>query len=226
MYKYFYVSALIFAVLFVSCADEKQTEDTSAKKNEVVFKDKYATTKDGEIIIDGTDSEGITAPIITSQKSLKELPKTALDGSQISTMYDAFGNKTEIRTFTNNLLVQSVIVRTFSDGRCQIFVYGQNGEVRNLPENLYNRVSTASGNFLANAAGIFTGRKNGVAPTPEESLPTLLTVPASPVDKPPQIADAPETIKEKQPIKKNLSADLQKLELKPFFFVKREINRK
>lgn len=191
MYKYYCISAIFFAALFASCAEEKQKEDTSAKKNEVVFKDKYTTTKDGEIIIDGTDSEGIIAPIITSQKSLKELPKTALDGSQISTMFDAFGNKTEIRTFTNNLLVQSVIARTFADGRRQIFVYGQNGEVRNLPEYLYNRVSTASGNFLANSAGIFTGRKISVLPTPEESSPTLLTVPASPAVKPPQIADTP-----------------------------------
>jgi len=215
MYRYFCVSAIFFVVFFASCAGEKHSEDNFSKKNEVVFRDKYTTTKDGEIIIDGTDSEGIIAPIITSQKSLKELPKTALDGSQINTMYDAFGNKTEIRTFTNNLLVQSVIARTSADGRRQIFVYGQNGEVRNLPENLYNRVSTASGNFLANSAGIFTGRKISVLPTPEESSPTLLTVPASPVVQPPQIADAPEISKEKQPIKKNFSAELQRLELKP-----------
>jgi len=215
MCKYFYF--LVFsAIFFTSCAGEGQTEKKFSAKNEVVIKDKYKTVNDGEIVIDGTDLEDKTAPIATSQKSLKELPRTAFDGSQISTMYDGFGNKTEIRTFSNNLLVQSVIAKSFADGQKRIFVYGQNGEVKNLTEDYYEKALTAPGDFLANSAGIFTGRINIVLQTSEEKSdsPTLLPVPAFPVNKP-QIADEPEIITEKQPKKNNILADLQKLELKP-----------
>lgn len=216
---------MVLVFLGVSCSVENRNDSTVA---EVKINDGVKTTKNGEIVIDGTDSEDLKPAAVTARPSVKEPLKTVFDGSQISTMFDAFGNKTEIRTFPGNTLVQSVIARTFADGRREIFVYGQNGDARSLPEHLHDKVLTASGNLLANSAGIFTGRQPRLVPTPQEinNSQTIPPAPVLPVIEQPTEAEKPSASKPAEIIeeseypkplisnRENFSADLQRLELK------------
>ena len=91
-------------------------------------------------------------------------------------MYDGFGNKTETRFFDNNLLLQNIIVRTSVKGEKQIFVFGQNGEVKQeLPAEMASKVLTAPANELATAAGIYEGRKQRKMPIENQQMNKPLT---------------------------------------------------
>jgi hypothetical protein len=220
VHKYFYGLLCGLVFLLASCSMGKQNEVNLAKIKEVTINDGYKTTKKGELIIDDTSLEGKQPPIVTSRKSSKEPPKTAADGSQISTMYDGFGNKTEIRTFAEHPLIQCIVSRTFADGRKNIFVYGQNGEVRNLPEYLYDKVLSSSGYELARSAGIFMGRKlrnieisaQNSESTTDLTIQTIKnTSPISEILEKTVEKNDPE--KEIKPDGKVIWSDLQKLEL-------------
>jgi hypothetical protein len=221
MKKGFYLLLLIPVFLWASCSLVSQEKEL-IRQREIKINDKNIKSKDGEVIIDGTTFEANELPTITSRKSSKEESKTAADGSQINTMFDGFGNKTEIRAFPDNLLVQCIISRTFADGRKQIFVYGQNGEVKILPEDMSDRVLSSSGNDLARSAGIFTGRKPRTVPTPLQNTelpPTTVPTQQSEIEKS-LSPDAPLVSKEnkistekKKTTEKSISIDVQKLEL-------------
>lgn len=232
MNKSLYFAAVFFAVLamaIIGFSALSSNLNGSDRQNEIIIRNTSKTSGDGTILIDGNDAAAVQPPTVTSRRSIIEAPRSVADGSQISTMYDGFGNKTEIRTFSNNLLVHSITVRTFTDGRRRIFVYGQNGDVRSLPEDSYEKVLTDSGNSLANSAGIFTGR---VVPTPPQRQELAESSPNPPVsDTPPQtnqtvetsepqITDAPQVQKEKDPsendkkARRRLLSELQNSQLK------------
>jgi hypothetical protein len=68
------------------------------------------------------------------------------------------------------------MLKTTSDGQRQVFVYGQNGDVKDLPENMLEKTTTASGDELADAAGLFEVRQNRTQPAitlgkPQSSQP-------------------------------------------------------
>jgi hypothetical protein len=64
------------------------------------------------------------------------------------------------------------LLKTAPNGEKQVFVYGQNGEVRDLPPNMISRALTSPADALAKAAGISERRNeqttaqsfNGVTP--------------------------------------------------------------
>jgi hypothetical protein len=131
--------------------DEASSE---ASNEEVVFDDGYKTSSDGEIIIDDQSFAAKETGLVITEKNLPNVTQIASDGSQIKIMYDGFGNKTETRTFENNWLLKTVLLRTDVDGKRQVFVYGQNGDVKSLPPDMLDRALTAAPTELANAAGI------------------------------------------------------------------------
>jgi hypothetical protein len=47
-----------------------------------------------------------------------------------------------------------VILKTTGEGYREVFVYGQNGTVKQLPENMLDKVTTASADEIADSAGI------------------------------------------------------------------------
>lgn len=148
---------IISAVITTSCLD---AERFNVKKKEIFLKDNYRTTENGEILVDDRDLEHTKEPIATSREGIQETTKSSNDNSQISSMTDGFGNKTDIRAFANHPLLQRVIIRTFVNGLKQVFVYGKNGDVKELPLNMLNKAHIASANELANSVGIFTGRNS------------------------------------------------------------------
>ncbi len=172
---------IIFVSLSIACSDSR-----SAESEEVFFDDGYKTGDREEIVIDDYSFEEKGAAAASQQRSgSQEITRIAPDGSRITTMYDGFGNKTETRFFDDNPLVQIISVRTSASGEKQVSVFAQNGEVKQLPANMLDKVLTAPANDLAAAAGIFQGRRE---PTiVQTSQPPLQPMPGYrfPVQTPP-----------------------------------------
>lgn len=145
-----YFLAIIIVFLSAACAGA----DDSARLEEVVIDDGYKTTSANEIIIDDEDLEGKGQTISASNGGSRDMTKIAADNSKISVMFDRFGNKTETRNFNYHPRLAFILMRTSADGKRKVFVYGQNGEVNGLPENMLDRVLTASAEEIANAANI------------------------------------------------------------------------
>ena len=77
--------------------------------------------------------------------------RTAADGSEIMTMINADGTKTETRTFRNNPRVSRVVVTTSRDGRRTTRVYSPQGEEKEV--NDIGDALEVTGDKLADAAG-------------------------------------------------------------------------
>ncbi len=153
MNRRFCLLAVILVSLLTSCMSSCSKDNGSENTEEVVFDDGIKAAAENEIIITDNDLKDDTA-VLTSGKSAGQITKIAADGSQINTMFDRYGNKTETRYFNYNLRLKFILLRTSGDGQKQVFIYGQNGEVKSLPENMLDKVLTAPANEIAAAAGI------------------------------------------------------------------------
>lgn len=147
---------------------------TDGKTQAELLAQMNAPTK-GEVFINDNSFSGDGKHSITVSGENNETTVTAEDGSQIRTTYDLFGNKTEIRTFFNNPRLTRVLLRTSVEDERQIYVYGQNGEVEPLPQNMLDRAMIASGDEIAAAAGITSVKQQRMTPAFQEikQLPTI-----------------------------------------------------
>lgn len=153
-YRKVYFLTILILSLLTACSSFRGDEASSGAQEEVVFDDGYKTSPDGEIIIDDQSFAGKETGLVVTEKNLPNITQIARDGSQIKIMYDGFGNKTETRTFENNPLLKTVLLRTDVDGKRRVFVYGQNGDVKSLPDDMLDKVLTAAPTDLASSAGI------------------------------------------------------------------------
>ena len=94
-----------------------------------------------------------------SGKESREETKVLDDNSKLDIMYDGFGNKTEARCFVNHPRLTCVVLSSAVSGQRKVLVYGQNGDIKELPEILLDKVTTASGDEIANSAGIYAARQ-------------------------------------------------------------------
>lgn len=111
-----------------------------------------------ELFIEDEDFDGFKVSTSNIKQSREEQVQNASDGSQISTMFDGYGNKSEIRSFEYHPLIKKIVVRTLPNNEKQIFVYGQNGEVKTLPANKSENILVASGNSIAGMVQITESR--------------------------------------------------------------------
>ncbi len=116
---------------------------------------------------------------LASGNSPQEPTKILDDNSKLNTMYDGSGNKTEARCFNNHPRLTCVVLTSAVNGQRQVLVYGQNGDIKELPEDMIDKVTTASGDEIANSAGVYAARQqttqSGYARTmPTPTLPTTL----------------------------------------------------
>jgi hypothetical protein len=75
------------------------------------------------------------------------------DAEVVTTETD--GMRTQTRTFSNNPRVQRVVVTTDTrTGKRTARVYTTGGQVRDLPENRVDQALTATGDAIADAAGV------------------------------------------------------------------------
>lgn len=203
-------SALIFVIVLaaggfalVSCAGGSASKNS---QNEVSISDNYRQTKDGAIIIDDRDLTAepqIVAATVEAPQN--EVQRLTGDNSQISAMYDGFGNKVETRIFIDNPLLQRVVVSTFASGERKGVVYAQNGAINDLPEDLLDKSMSGSADELARSVGVFRPRDESDQPfflrktLPETATDSLITAYQYPGMTPPVNSILPETATQTAP---------------------------
>jgi len=153
-----YILIIVLVALSVSCSSEKSVA-TNTEKPEVVIEDGYKTTGEGELVIEDKDLKHIQEAVVTSKENSQQNNIVAYDGSKISVMLDGFGNKSETRYFDNDPKLQMILLRTAANGERQAFVYGQNGEVKDVPPAMLDKVMSLPAAELAQAANIYESKK-------------------------------------------------------------------
>jgi hypothetical protein len=153
-----YILIIALVALSISCSSEKSVA-TNTEKPEVVIEDGYKTTGEGELVIEDKDLKHIQEAVVTSKENSQQNNIVAYDGSKISVMLDGFGNKSETRYFDNDPKLQMILLRTAANGDRQAFVYGQNGEVKDVPPAMLDKVMSLPASELAKAANIYDGKK-------------------------------------------------------------------
>ncbi len=147
-------TVLIFTFFCFSCSSASDNKVDSANAEEVIIDDRHRADSSNEIFIEDNDFEIGGGVAVATNAGGQNPAQIAPDGSRITTMYDGYGNKVETRYFDYHPRLKQILVRTFADGKKQAYVYGQNGEVKGLPDNLSNKFLTSSADEIANAVGI------------------------------------------------------------------------
>lgn len=116
---------LLFAICLISaCAKEEGSKRATAFDIfGITEKNPDKNTK--EIVF--TDDGGFERN--KQQISDAEVNTLSADGSQITTLKDAFGNTTHQRVFPNDLRIKKILMVSNSDGEKITYLYGQNGKV-------------------------------------------------------------------------------------------------
>lgn len=208
----FCLLATIIALLFLtSCSSGNG--DESKKMQEIVFDDGYKTNPNNEIVIE--DKIFLKEDVVSTVKeSSQGTTRTLDDNSNVTVEYDGYGNKTETRTFANDERLKFVMLRTSADGKKQVFVYGQNGKVNRLPEEIVDNAMISPAKEIANAAGILEGRRPKIKNIYIQNTKPLQPLPSSkfPIQAPQNIQ--PQTEEDEQNINESKadekSSDLAK----------------
>ena len=174
MYKIFpHILFLTFSTFFMACTTIKSSE-----LKEVMFEER---NEKGEIVV---SEEDLQPKQISTSKGTKTEPNFTLnDRSEIVTMYDGYGNKTETRYFKGHSRVQFVVVRSGTDKTKQVFVYGFSEETMQIDDKFSEIALSGSGDEIADAAGLKTNRPFklstlSIKPTPIPSNMETVTFPA------------------------------------------------
>lgn len=188
------LSLLTLAAFFSACGSLRSTQ-----MNEVSIQD---ANNSGDVVITNHD---IKPKQVLKPKESRTEPKQILaDESELVTMFDGYGNKTETRYFKGHPRLQLVQVRTATDETKQILVYGFGTEIVSMPAEFAAIALNASGDEIANIAGLKTTRpfKSSFASFTPTPTPMRSEIPAQviPVEVQPQI-EAEETAKPENPAK-------------------------
>jgi hypothetical protein len=163
--KYFFILIIVLCV-FVSFISLGKIRGNKAKTGSVSAVNGNSGKSDGNRF--GEDASSALGENETvSHDGGRETTATASDGSKITTVFDRYGNKSETRYFNSNPRLHFIILRTTGEGYREVFVYGQDGTVRQLPENMLDKVTTASADEIANSAGVPVTIEQRSAPPPD-----------------------------------------------------------
>ena len=195
---YFQIILLSLAVsasfCVVGCSNKsRQTAVENERKN--IIKAELTSNRQSNISLPNIQSVELFAfeaqPIYLSGKSFTESPKNNSDNSQINTMFDGFGNKTEMRCLNNDPILKCIRLKTSAAGYKQATVFGKHGEIKTLPDEMSDRAMTADASFVASAAGIYKLSAepsasletdgNKIAESFNNPVPTLLSTSETPV---------------------------------------------
>jgi serine/threonine protein kinase len=121
------------------------------------------------------DAGSTAAPTIP----ISEQARAAPDDSEIITMTDANGLKTETRTFKSHPRISKVVVTT-DNGKQTARIVLNNGGERELPQSTIPTALEASGDQLATAAGLIDDAGKSVQSTKVASRKAVPPVKASP----------------------------------------------
>lgn len=172
---------LILAVIFVTnlsgCSYYLNSKSATERRQDMIIAEMYNKYESKEIEFERLSiefTEWHEDPLVIEPENENEQGKVRMgnDNSEINTMYDSYGNKTETRIFSGHPLIRLIIIRTSPNGSKTAVVYSQSGEAKKLPEEILEKVLTVNPNEIARAAEIVE--------TPKESLIALQQNPQPP----------------------------------------------
>ncbi len=170
-YKILFLSALIFIPLLAGCSKTAVKKAVENERISIINAEMIDFRRGGNHILNVQSVELLSFkanPIYALNRIFSEPSKKGADNSSINTLYDRFGNKTEIRSLEDDLTLKCIILKTSVAGIKQVIVFGKNGEVKRLPDEFSERALTADGSYIAAASGIF-----GLPKTPSTTLEIL-----------------------------------------------------
>jgi hypothetical protein len=156
------ISIIILAATLSGCSSYFNGKSATEKRVDIIIADTYNKYQNKEIVFERMTMdfpEWQEETIVIAENAGKEISQLQADGSEINTLYDGYGNKTETRNFFNDKLIKFVVVKTTADGRQKAFVYAQNGEVKILPEEFLAKILLLSGDDIARSVEINDGRQ-------------------------------------------------------------------
>ncbi len=184
---------LLFAVVLSVISSACTTVESSPQK-EVMFEDS-GKTSGRDIFISDADLQEEPTQISTSKETTQEAKRMLADKSEVETLVDGFGNKTETRNFKDNPRLRFIILRTSVDGTKVVTVYGYGKDTQTFSD-MGDTALTASGDEIANAAKLTATRSYLITPNfmkkVKSDTPKLEPLPSStfPI-KPPQTIEQP-----------------------------------
>lgn len=143
---------LSVTALFSACSQSR-----AVNSGEVVLEEKTENLAGGVVLTDKTE-EIQSSQEADTRKPAVEPTLTFADKSELVTMFDGYGNKTETRYFKGHPRLQLVTIRTAAGGMKQVIVYGFGSDVKMMPEEFAEKALTASATEIANAAELKTTR--------------------------------------------------------------------
>ena len=177
------IPIFVLVIVFFSYIGFVKSQGLKQDAEEVIFDDGYRAKSEGEVIFDDSALQDFNQVNPVTIEGMEEQTKILGDSSKLTIMYDRYGNKIENRSFGYHPRLTFIVLQTSASGQKQVFVYGQNGEVKSLPETMLNKVFTASADEIANAAGIYQVKREATSFTPVNPQPveqtTLKPLPSS-----------------------------------------------
>ena len=166
------------SLLFIACLALFFSACTSAESKEqkevVIDKSSTGSTKTDEVYITNADVKKVSEEneqVSTTMSGGSVNKNTLSDSSQVDTLTDAFGNKTQTRYFTGNPRIRMLVMRTSVKGVQEVTVYGNGGDTK-LVNGLADRALSASGDEIADAAGLVAAPSSGAAKNYMKRQPT------------------------------------------------------
>lgn len=143
---------LIKILLFAVCAAAfSACSGVESKNAEEVVIESSSSDSGNEVIITHSDLRDESKQIPTTQETTQPAKRILDDKSEVETLIDGFGNKTEIRYFSGHPRLRLIILRTSVDGKTEAAVYARGGETKVVAE-LNDKVLTASADEITRIA--------------------------------------------------------------------------
>ena len=163
---------LSFTAFFSACG---KAGAESVNQKEISINDGY---KDGELHLDDSALQEKSVQIATAKESSEEPKRLLPDNSEVETLLDGLGNKTETRTFKGHPRLRFIIVRTAVNGTKTTTVYGYDGDTRTLDDFNGDPIN-ASGDEIANAAKLYATKTLTEPPPNFLKKAVLQSIPSS-----------------------------------------------
>jgi hypothetical protein len=143
---------------------------------------KSTQTSEGveEIVMDDLSAEEREKLLKSSGINLKENKYLSDNLSRVEISYDNFGIRVERQYYNNLPNIKYIAVHTFPNGSKQVFIYGANGSVRSLSENMMNEIAKASPDQLTGDAPVYAENQQNQPNTGGMSIKTLPPITSQP----------------------------------------------
>jgi hypothetical protein len=180
----------VCALLLGGCSYYLNNKSGTEKRVDLIVSQAYKKYENQEVVFERLTMEFSSyyePPVVLAGESKKDSSRLESDGSQVNTLFDGFGNKTETRIFFKDPLIKFVVIRTEPAGEKEAFVYCQNGEVRPVPVEFLDEILTAATTEIARSVQIFEGRKENeflAGLQKKQTSPSALVKPGGETDQP------------------------------------------